>query len=255
MGKFQDISGMKFHKLTAINYLGNSSWNCLCECGNYHKVKTSELKNGHVKSCGCIKKKYKLNETFFDNVDTEEKAYILGLISSDGNVTVKPYNIKIDLKKDDEDVLYKIKNVMNYDFELKNYKQKSKIKGKEYITDIVRLNITNKKMVLKLLEYGIPPNKTEYLDFDFSCMDSKLIRHFLRGYFDGDGSVSIGVKNSISISITSNNKMIYKFVEILKNNINNYEPHIYIRNKDNDNCKTIILTKKNRKDIFFKISI
>lgn len=250
MGKFNDISGVKFNKLTAIKYVGKRKWLCYCECGNYCYANSSELKNGHTKSCGCLRKKYNIDEEFFNLIDTEEKAYILGMLSSDGNVTIKPYNAKIDLKDEDIDVLIKIMNSMNYNFNIKKYKQKSKIKNKEYIVDMCRLNITNKKIVLKLVEYGIVPNKTENLDFKFSCMDKKLYRHFLRGYFDGDGSVSVDKKNHVSVNITSNEKMIIKFIEILKEEIENYEPHVYVRNKENENCKTISITKNKEKELF-----
>ena len=258
MGKFQDITGMKFNKLTTVNYLGNSFWNCLCECGNYCKVKASELKNGHVKSCGCLRKKYQLDETFFNCIDTEEKAYILGLIASDGNLTTKPYNVKIDLKRDDEEILYKILDAMNYNFELRHYVQNSRIQNKEYITEISRMNITNKNIVSKIMEYGIVPNKTEYLDFDFSCMENKFIRHFIRGYFDGDGSISINKSNRVTISMTANKNTINKFINIFEGNITNYKPHIYKRNKENDNCLTIMFTKNSEKiqflDLIYKDS-
>lgn len=253
MGKFQDISGMRFNKLIAVNYIGNSLWNCLCDCGNYHIVRSSELKNGHVKSCGCLRKKYTIDETFFNHIDTEEKAYVLGLIASDGNVTTNPYNIKIDLKVNDEDVLYKVMKAMNYNFNIKHYIQKSQINDKSYVIEISRLNITNKDMVLKIIEYGIVPNKTEYLNFDFSCMDNNLIRHFIRGYFDGDGSIAIDSLNRVAINITSNKNMIDKFVEIFDANIIGYKPHVYVRHKENDNCKTIVFTKNDEKIQFLNL--
>jgi hypothetical protein len=61
MGKFQDLSGIKFGKLTAIkvaykNKNGESVWECVCDCGNVVNVVCSNLKNGHSTSCGCYKK-------------------------------------------------------------------------------------------------------------------------------------------------------------------------------------------------------
>lgn len=61
MGKFQDLSGSKFGKLTAIkvaykNKNGESVWECVCDCGNVVNVVCSNLKNGHSTSCGCYKK-------------------------------------------------------------------------------------------------------------------------------------------------------------------------------------------------------
>lgn len=61
MGIFQDLSGKRFGKLTAIevykkNKNGESIWKCQCDCGNFSNVVCSSLKNGHTTSCGCYKK-------------------------------------------------------------------------------------------------------------------------------------------------------------------------------------------------------
>lgn len=57
MGKVQDISGLKFNRLTAIEYNPETKkWKCLCECGNFKEIQASNLKNGATKSCGCLHK-------------------------------------------------------------------------------------------------------------------------------------------------------------------------------------------------------
>lgn len=50
-----DLTNKKFGKLTVISYLGDSKWECLCECGNFTEVRTSALNNGKTKSCGCLR--------------------------------------------------------------------------------------------------------------------------------------------------------------------------------------------------------
>jgi hypothetical protein len=55
--KFQDLTGMKFGRLTVIEYAGqatNSLWLCRCECGNEKVIKSGHFKNGSIKSCGCL---------------------------------------------------------------------------------------------------------------------------------------------------------------------------------------------------------
>ena len=54
-----DLTGKKFNRLTALkrvenNKHGQAVWLCKCNCGNEIKVVASELKRGHVKSCGCL---------------------------------------------------------------------------------------------------------------------------------------------------------------------------------------------------------
>lgn len=62
MGKFIDISGLKFHRLLVLERTprkGSSAyWLCRCDCGNIKEVRGSELKDGNTKSCGCFSKDY-----------------------------------------------------------------------------------------------------------------------------------------------------------------------------------------------------
>lgn len=50
----RDISGIKFGKLTPVEYIGESKWICKCDCGGTKTVLASNLKRGLTKSCGCI---------------------------------------------------------------------------------------------------------------------------------------------------------------------------------------------------------
>lgn len=62
-----DLIGRKFGKLTVIEKtekLKNNSimWKCKCECGGTISASTRDLKQGRIKSCGCLKKeRYDLN--------------------------------------------------------------------------------------------------------------------------------------------------------------------------------------------------
>lgn len=56
MPKAVDLSGQRFGRLTAIERSSGSTWRCLCDCGNEHFVASSVLRNGSVKSCGCLRR-------------------------------------------------------------------------------------------------------------------------------------------------------------------------------------------------------
>lgn len=64
MRKFKDLTGMRFRKLTVLEYTNkrnlnrNILWRCLCDCGNEIYVATSCLNSGHTKSCGCEKNNF-----------------------------------------------------------------------------------------------------------------------------------------------------------------------------------------------------
>lgn len=62
MTKIKDMTGEKINMLTVIDRAENSAsgkayWICKCDCGNITIVSSSNLRNGAVKSCGCLKHK------------------------------------------------------------------------------------------------------------------------------------------------------------------------------------------------------
>ena len=70
MGKRIDLTGKRFGKLVVSSYaysmkedygLTRAVWNCTCDCGNTIEVKAGLLRNGHVKSCGCLKHEHSYN--------------------------------------------------------------------------------------------------------------------------------------------------------------------------------------------------
>jgi len=75
---FIDLAGQEFNRLTVNKYVstnkyGQSMWLCRCECGKEIVVMSSNLKNGAVKSCGCLRnekriKNGKLNKTHTHSV-------------------------------------------------------------------------------------------------------------------------------------------------------------------------------------------
>lgn len=57
MGKFIDLTGQRFGRLTVIertaNHNGRTCWKCQCDCGNVKNVIGKDLRNGKTRSCGC----------------------------------------------------------------------------------------------------------------------------------------------------------------------------------------------------------
>lgn len=171
-------------------------------------------------------RKYKeLNETYFDIIDSEEKAYYLGLIMSDGNLNEK--RIEIVLKNEDSYILKRLANNLN----MRGYSLGNKKNGTQK-----RLSICSKHMVESLKKYNIVPNKTFIVDIP--SIDNSLLRHFLRGYFDGDGYIG---ERMFSLVISS--EKFLKSFELYYYNIfsdkihirkikNSYYVDFYKRNKN-----------------------
>lgn len=61
MGKFIDLTGKKFEKLTVLDRANNRGgkvfWKCKCDCGNVKDVCAYHLTHGQVQSCGCYQMK------------------------------------------------------------------------------------------------------------------------------------------------------------------------------------------------------
>lgn len=130
----------------------------------------------HQKRCNSI---YDLDCNFFDNIDSEEKAYILGLLLSDGHIA-KNNTIMLTLK--DKDVIEKYRKAI---------KSNAPIKIDKYGN--YQLNIRCKTMAQQLRKIGLNNRKSYELDFNkiLSYISKSLENHFVRGLFDGDGSIKI----------------------------------------------------------------
>lgn len=248
MGAFIDKTGNRYGKLVVEKYLGNGKWQCICDCGNTTIVSTVNLSTGKTKSCGCLKHKYHINEQFFETIDTEEKAYILGLFASDGNISKSTTNIKLELKYTDVDILEKIKKAMNYNFNLIHYYYKSHFSNSDKIYDnhLIRLNITNKYIYNDIQKYGLTPNKSKTLNVNLDLIPRELFHHFLRGMWDGDGSIAISYSKRTpdpSINLTTSNIMYEKIYQILQEDIPNFIGYGYNRHKDKTYNKTLIISK------------
>lgn len=122
------------------------------------------------------------NEDFFEIIDTERKAYWLGFFMADGNVAERKNSqpvIRIELQKKDRYILEELEK----DFGVSN-----KIKNSR---SCYSLRVHSRKMFHDLNKYGIIPNKTKHETMDnIFNLSEDMIRHFIRGFFDGDGWIT-----------------------------------------------------------------
>jgi len=127
-----------------------------------------------------LDKKLYFNENFFETIDSEEKAYWLGFIAADGNLSSKRPLFRLTLAEKDLNHIIKLKMCLN------SKKTPFKIKN----TSSYRITHYSKKMYNDLVNKGITPRKSLTL-LPSRDISEDLIRHWVRGYFDGDGSVFI----------------------------------------------------------------
>ncbi|WPS85366.1 hypothetical protein SMD22_01685 (plasmid) [Brevibacillus halotolerans] len=131
------------------------------------------------------KNRYTLNESFFETIDCETKAYILGFLYADGFVGDEKANNIVFSSKDLE-IIEKIARELEYTGDIR----KTRKGGFEQSKKGHSLNFSSSKMANDLRNLGLYPNKSLTLS-ELPKIPDKLMRHFLRGYYDGDGSVGI----------------------------------------------------------------
>lgn len=156
-----------------------------------------------AKSQSELQRKYPLVEDFFDKIDTEEKSYILGLLYADGYNNTDKNDVCISLKEDDVEILNKITSIIQPTKPLFYLDMSPENRGMKNTKNQYRLTINNKHISKRLSELGCGKAKTSVIVFpNLEQIPDNLIHHFIRGYFDGDGSMSKGKYPKVDIIST-----------------------------------------------------
>lgn len=121
-----------------------------------------------------------LDVNFFQEIDSEEKAYLLGFIFADGSVSNGEFFLKIHER--DIEIIHKFRELVH-----SNCKITTKSRGNTVISSIA---IKNNLFCDNLKKYGVIENKTKNTKhLPINLIPEKFFRDFLRGLIDGDGWV------------------------------------------------------------------
>ena len=135
----------------------------------------------------------RLRHDIFSKIETELQAYLLGFYAADGNINEKRKTLRIHLQKQDSELVYLYKDIISPDartFTVDEHKTTGR-NGKEITAhESFGVDITSAKICNDLVKLGIGYNKS-YSDLHIPEMSEELIRHFIRGYFDGDGCITV----------------------------------------------------------------
>lgn len=177
-----------------------------------------QLDKRGIKRERTVYRKHKLQEDYFDTIDTEEKAYWLGFIVADGCVGKSSH-------------LYKQPNRLSFNLSVKDIEQLEKLrfalgssskittvipKGTYSTNPISRFNVNSVHLCASLSKYGVAEQKTGNEVLPDIPMD--LMRHFIRGFFDGDGSIT-SCSGRVTVNFTSNTDMLLQLRDFLHNAI------------------------------------
>lgn len=155
-------------------------------------------------------KNINLNEDYFEKIDSNDKAYFLGFMLTDGNISLKENIIRLSLSFKDEEIL----NV---------FKEKTGNANKICIRKDEKHNerifqLRSKKWKNDLAKYGVVPQKTFISEMPILSED--MMPHLIRGMIDGDGWISF---SSHQIGFCGNEKTVIQLKEYLVKTLNVYD--------------------------------
>ena len=188
-------------------------------------------------------RKYLFNEHYFDEVNTKNKAYILGLLYADGCNYPRNNGIRLELQERDKEILEKINKEINNEKPLKFYNRSKITNGAQ---DTYTIELFSKYFSDTLAKKGVVPRKSFILTFP-EWLDESLYSSFLLGYSDGDGCISKDITRA-NWSIVSTNEFCQSVANILVKELgidkyNIYAPSSMDKNK---NTRVLYITGKNR---------
>lgn len=158
------------------------------------------------------KNRYRVNEDYFEEIDTKEKAYWLGWLAADGCLHRRgnTYSVKLSLHSKDKAVLDMLNKALAHEKPVTRTLYRNK--------DVSTVEIVSEKMFNDLIAHGITPQKT--WTYRLTLLDNELMSHFMRGFFDGDGSIFNGNQNmlpsSYGVSISGNIALLGEIKQYLE---------------------------------------
>ena len=185
----------------------------------------------------------KVNHHYFDNIDSNRKAWLLGFLMADGNVASDRNRIKIGLSSVDRQILENIKLALESEREILDYETNNGFK-------ISELSWSSENHKKQLAKYGIVPNKT-YKELHIPSFDLDKQLSFILGYFDGDGCFKDD-GNTCRFEICSYRpELLEDFAQIL-NNFCGSNKKVY-KDKSRENYYTLTYSTNDAKKILDKL--
>jgi hypothetical protein len=152
------------------------------------------------------------DESFFERIDTHEKAYVLGLIMTDGWILKNYAGFGIQLTEEDGYILEKISDLIGSTNSIThiNYnKMRKRLNGAK---DMKRLTVHNRKIAEDLKKLGVIKNKTTVMRYN-DCVPYEFLSSFFRGLIDGDGHIGVGKNGTCRCSLYSSSLMFIKDIK------------------------------------------
>jgi len=171
-----------------------------------------------------------LNENVFDKIDNQNKAYWLGFLYADAYNNERKGTVNLALKGADHDHMKKY--VIFFEGDISDIKNKFVKTNNKYHSVSLYL-INSCYLSNRLKELGCPQAKSFIIKYP-NWLDKNLNSHFVRGYFDGDGSIKIHKNKEWRINICGTNEILTSIQSFIKNNLNINSKINYISKTSNN---------------------
>jgi len=208
----------KFNKLINLSKIEKYSAVKLAsifECDKKTILRTLYCNNIILPNLGRYKKRIYCNEKFFNKL-TKISAYWAGFIAADGCLfNGKQKNLRIGLNKLDKNHLIKFKKAVKTNAKICNIKSNNSS----------GISIYSVRILDSLIKLGIMPNKS--LKINKVNVSPYLMSHFIRGVFDGDGSISGDKVTHIQFCIVGNKPFLEWIQDFLVDNCKLNKVQIY----------------------------
>lgn len=142
-----------------------------------------------------------VDEDFFEIIDSNAKAYWLGFIAADGYISsdIKNPRLVLTLALKDISHLEKFKKELSFSGKISTINQFHKATNK--YNQICSIEIRRTKFYNDLINLGVTSKKS--LSLKLPSLSDNLMKHFLRGFVDGDGCWTIDKQNRMSFGLVS----------------------------------------------------
>lgn len=215
-------------------------------CG-HHVILNLLHENGIESNNSRSHRKYALNENYFDTIDTPNKAYILGFLYADGNNSPQKSTIALYLQEEDREILEKMRVEIGSEKPLVFADKSNKHDFGYNYKNQYGLVMFDKHMCNELINKGVVPNKSLVTTFP-TFLRTDLFSHFIRGVYDGDGSIYRYIRNEknkpITVTITATNDFCKALQKICKETLD-INAGIYDASCHNGITKVFTLSGKN----------
>ena len=149
------------------------------------------------------RKRKRYDYDYFNKIDLHDKAYILGLLYTDGYVYRDYAGFCIQLTENDGYLLERIAAKIGDGCSVIHINCDCKRKTMKNVSDMKRLGVYSKIIGEQVKALGVVKRKTYDLPIPENTIPQKFIYSFLRGVVDGDGSIGVPPNRSIWLRIST----------------------------------------------------